>query len=229
MRQEKEDQLVTSSRVVDFLAENQAELAVNEAAKEQMAVVQGIYTKVSGAHGVAAKATKLLTKAGKAAKTVVLDLIPALLGPLAMVAEKLEDNDLLASVTLSSRQLRKLRPLAFLGVVKTVLGLSGRTDVKPGLAKRGLNATTLKPLHDALTAYEKAQPAPRKAIDSRTLASATLETLVDGLMDELRRLDQEMKAFKLLNRPLYDGYVQMRKIINSGGGGGAKGEVPPGV
>ena len=220
MRQEKEDQLVTSSRVVDFLSENQGELEVNEAAKEQMAVVQGIYLKVSGAHGVAAKATKPLTKAGKAAKAVVLDLMPALLGPLAMVAEKLEDNDLLASVTLSSRQLRKLRPLAFLGVVNTVLSLADRDDVKPGLAKRGLNATTLKPLHDAVTAYEKAQPAPRKAIDSRTLASATLESLVDGLMDELRRLDQEMKAFKLLNRPLYDGYVQMRKIINSGGGGG---------
>ena len=28
-----------------------------------------------------------------------------------------------------------------------------------------------------------------------------------------------MKAFKLLDRPLYDGYVQMRKIISSGGGG----------
>ena len=29
-----------------------------------------------------------------------------------------------------------------------------------------------------------------------------------------------MKAFKLLDRPLYDGYTQVRKIINSGGGGG---------
>lgn len=29
-----------------------------------------------------------------------------------------------------------------------------------------------------------------------------------------------IKAFKLLDRPLYDGYTQARKIINSGGGGG---------
>jgi hypothetical protein len=27
-----------------------------------------------------------------------------------------------------------------------------------------------------------------------------------------------MKAFKLLDRPRYDGYTQARKLINSGGG-----------
>ena len=45
-------------------------------------------------------------------------------------------------------------------------------------------------------------------------------------MDEVRTLDEDMKAFKLLDRPLYDGYQQMRKIISSGGGGG--GDVKPG-
>lgn len=39
-------------------------------------------------------------------------------------------------------------------------------------------------------------------------------------MDELRTLDEDMKAFKLLDRPLYDGYPQARKIINSGGRSG---------
>ncbi|GAB3876972.1 hypothetical protein GCM10028824_35880 [Hymenobacter segetis] len=29
-----------------------------------------------------------------------------------------------------------------------------------------------------------------------------------------------MKACKLLDRPLYDGYTQARKILNSGGGSG---------
>ncbi|WP_156176199.1 hypothetical protein [Hymenobacter terrenus] len=48
-------------------------------------------------------------------------------------------------------------------------------------------------------------------------------------MDELRALDEDMKAFKLIDRPLYDEYVQMRKIINSGGGNGSTvtvGEAP---
>ena len=40
-----------------------------------------------------------------------------------------------------------------------------------------------------------------------------------------------MKAFKLLDRPLYDNYVQVRKIISSGGGSGtkAKSTVTPGA
>ena len=52
------------------------------------------------------------------------------------------------------------------------------------------------------------------------LSGAALKELVDDLMGEVRELDEDMKAFKLLDRPLYDGYVQARKIINSGGGGG---------
>ncbi|GAB3732382.1 hypothetical protein GCM10027594_14240 [Hymenobacter agri] len=47
-----------------------------------------------------------------------------------------------------------------------------------------------------------------------------MEDLLADLMDELRTLDEDMKAFKLLERPLYDGYTQARKIINSGGGSG---------
>ncbi len=54
------------------------------------------------------------------------------------------------------------------------------------------------------------------------LSGAALEDLLASLMDEVRTLDEDIKAFKLLNRPLYDGYMQMRKIISSGGGSSAK-------
>lgn len=68
----------------------------------------------------------------------------------------------------------------------------------------------------------------RKTIDEQVLSGAALRDLVDDLMVEVRALDENMKAFRLLDRPLCDWYVQMRKIINSGvGGGGAK--VKPGV
>ena len=60
----------------------------------------------------------------------------------------------------------------------------------------------------------------RKTISERTLSGAALEDLLADLMDELRTLDEDMKAFKLLGRPLYDGYTQARKILNSGSGGG---------
>ena len=66
----------------------------------------------------------------------------------------------------------------------------------------------------------------RKTIDERVLSGAALEDLVSELMEEVRALDEDMKAFKLIDRPIYDGYVQMRKIISSGGGGG--GDVKPG-
>lgn len=46
------------------------------------------------------------------------------------------------------------------------------------------------------------------------------------LMDEVRTLDEDMKAFKLLDRPIYGGYMQMRKIISSGGDGAAKAGKP---
>ena len=98
--------------------------------------------------------------------------------------------------------------------------------------KQGLTPKALKPLADALDDFRTAQPAPRKTIDERgVLSGAALEDLVDDLMDEVRTLDEDMSAFKLLNRPLFDGYAQMRKIISSGGGGGAakKPVVAPGA
>ena len=60
----------------------------------------------------------------------------------------------------------------------------------------------------------------RKTISERTLSGAALEDLLSDLIDELRTFDEDMQAFKLLDRPLYDGYTQARKIINSGGGSG---------
>ena len=62
------------------------------------------------------------------------------------------------------------------------------------------------------------------------LSGAALEDLLATLID-VRTLDEDMKAFKLLDRPLYDNYVQVRKIISSGGGSGAKAKstVTPGA
>ncbi len=62
------------------------------------------------------------------------------------------------------------------------------------------------------------------------LSGAALEDLLATLID-VRTLDEDMKAFKLLDRPLYDNYVQVRKIISSGGGSGtkAKSTVTPGA
>ena len=96
---------------------------------------------------------------------------------------------------------------------------------------RALRPKTLKPLSDALDAFRTTQPAPHKIIDERVHSGAALENLVAHLMDEVRALDENMKAFKLLGRPLYDGYLQMRKIISSGGGSGAakKPAVAPGA
>ncbi|MDO7873800.1 hypothetical protein Q5H93_03580 [Hymenobacter sp. ASUV-10] len=224
----KEDQLVMCGRVVDYVTENADSIAASEIAAEQAAEVTKIYTKISGARGGTAKRTKKLTEAAETAHTTLLDLLPALLGPLGRVATRLGDDDLRAAVTLSGKQLRKLRPLAFIGVVGAVLGSAARADVAPELAKQGLSAAALKPLVKAHENFRTAQPATRKTIDERVLSGAALEDLLGELMDELRELDEDMKAFKLIDRPIYDGYVQMRKIIDSGGGKG-KGEVTPGA
>ena len=70
------------------------------------------------------------------------------------------------------------------------------------------------------------QPTVRKTISERTLSGAAMEDLLADLMDELHALSEDLKAFKLLDCPLYDGYPQARNIINSGGGSGKE---KPGV
>lgn len=212
-------------RVVAYLTEKEKSVAASEVAAQQATDVATLYQQVAEARGGTAKRTNKLTDAAKAAQKQLLDLLPALLGPLSRVAARLNDAELQAAATLGGKQLRKLRPLAFIGVVGAVLKSAARADVAPELAKQGLTSQALAPLTTALDDFRTAQPAARKSINERVLSSAALEDLVDDLMDEVRTLDEDMKAFKLLNRPLYDGYVQMRKIIDSGGGGGKK-EVP---
>ena len=42
--------------------------------------------------------------------------------------------------------------------------------------------------------------------------------LLEALLNEIKTLDGDMKAFKLIDRPPYDGYVPMRRVIKSEGG-----------
>ena len=215
-------------RVADYVAEHKAGIAAGEMAAAQAAAVATLYGKVAGARGGTAKRTKSLTDAATTKKEL-LDLLPALLGPLGRVATRLNDADLLAAVTLSNNQLRKLRPLAFIGVLGAVLGSAARADVALELTKQGLTPKALAPLGTALAAFRTAQPAPRKSIDERVLSGAALEDLVAELLDSARALDEDMKAFKLLDQELYAGYLQARKILNPGGGGGAAKPGKPGV
>ena len=206
-------------QVVDFITENSEAVAASEAAAEQATVVADDYAQVEGARGDTAKRTKTLTTEAKEAKKTLLELLPALLGPLSRIAARLQDSDLLASATLSGKQLRKLRPLAFAGVTEALLARAAQPDMVPELARQGLTAKALKPLHEALAAFKTAQPATRKTINERVVAGAALEELVAALLDEVRQLDADMKAFKLLNRPLYDGYTQARKLVSTGSRG----------
>ncbi|RAK66039.1 hypothetical protein [Hymenobacter edaphi] len=219
MEKYKEDQLAMCGRVATYLAEHASDLAVSEVAAQQAADVQTLYAQVAQARSGTARRTEDLTAAAQAAQQTLYDLLPALLGPLGRVAERLGDADLQAAVTLGSKQLRKLRPVPFASVVGAIMASAARPDVAPELAKQGLTAKALQPLTDALATFRTAQPAVRKTINERAVSGAALEDLLADLMDELRTLDEDMKAFKLLDRPLFDGYTQARKIIESGGRG----------
>ena len=113
--------------VIAFVAENEAALALSEMAAAQATAATALYEEVAAARSGTAKRTNALSAAAKAARTV-LNLLPALLGPLARVVTRLADVDLQAAAMLSSRQLRKLRPLAFIGVVGSVLGSAAQPD-----------------------------------------------------------------------------------------------------
>ena len=83
--------------------------------------------------------------------------------------------------------------------------------------RQGQHPKSLKPLSDALDAFRTAQPAPHKIIDERVLSGAALEDLLAYLMDEVHALDKDLKAFKLLNRPIYDGYARLSAPAGSAG------------
>ena len=219
------DRLVMVGRVADYLTAHAVGLAASDIASTQAGQVIRSYAQVSAAQGSAVRRTKTLTADGQQAKATLLDLLPALLGPLSRIATRTQDHDLLATATLSGKQLRKLRPQALLSVATAVLDSTTRPDLAAELAKQGLSAGALHPLQTALDAFRTARPAPRQAIDARVLANASLATQLGDLLDSLRELDQDMKAFKLLDRPLYEGYLQARKLLNSGPGSGPVAEV----
>ena len=53
-------------------------------------------------------------------------------------------------------------------------------------------------------------------IDERVVAGEKLETLVDALMREIYELDEDMKAFGLLNPGVLAAYEQARVIVDVG-------------
>lgn len=202
-----------------FLTEKAARIAANKAAAKQAAVVTDAYTAVDGARTGTAKRTKNLTKDARDAKKKVLEVVQGVLGPLKRVAEDLENADLLTSATLTKEQLRKMTPKELIGVVTGILTMTTAPAVDAALSDRGLTQTALQPIRDAVQAFADAQPKPRKTIHERVRAGEKLTSLVDALMTEVRTLDDEMKAFIVLDPELYGDYLQVRKIINTGGGG----------
>ena len=61
-----------------------------------------------------------------------------------------------------------------------------------------------------------------KTINERALSGAALEELLAALLDELRELDEDLKAFKLLSSPFCEGYTQA-------GNGGKSGKEEPAI
>lgn len=106
--------------VIAFVAEDEAVLALSEMTAAQATTATALYEEVAAARGSTAKRTNALSAAAKTSRTELLNL-PALLDPLARVVTRLADVDLQAAAMLSGRQLRKLRPLAFIGVVGSAL------------------------------------------------------------------------------------------------------------
>lgn len=60
---------------------------------------------------------------------------------------------------------------------------------------------------------------PRARASTGGRARAALEDLLAELIIEVRAHDEDLKAFKLIDRPIHAGYQQLRTTVNSGGGG----------
>ena len=165
--------------------------------------------------------TKEVTQKAETAEKLLRTMLPALLGPLASVASKGKNMELLAQATLRVRQLERLSPqeLDSLATMLIGIGEDQPKDIKDKYAL-GLILPTLRGYQ---TDFQPLIGQTQDIIDGRASDNRTAAQLLQATLQQVYELDKVMLAFKILDPTLYTEYRKARKIGKRSGGGGKKG------
>lgn len=196
--------------VTRFNTEHAAEIGVVEAATDEAADVQNAYVLLQKAIANPIIETKDVTRKANEAETKLRAGLPALLGPLASVATKAVDIDLLAKSTLRVKDLRALTPGQISQLADQMLTI-GEGQPAPIQRRYGLNVVL--PL---LRGYQQTL-APlvgqtQDLIDDRSGDNQTVDELLKATLQQLREQDKVMLVFKVINPDLYRDYRKARRI-----------------
>ena len=143
-----------------------------------------------------------------------------------------------AKVDVLIGQIRKLRDQAVLAFGTMVRDLAQEASADAQAVNRGITAARIAALTGAVTAYGGLINAPRGAIASRSALGRELETVVAGLLEDVRDLDDLAIQFdgSDLARRFVDAWKAARTIVDAGhgpatppvaGGGGGGTPTPP--
>ena len=209
-------QYAMTTVLVKFIADHLATLKASPVAEAEATDVQAAYNALRVRVGTAPLSTLLNTKTAKAARRTLLRLLPVVQGPLRSLATKTQDIDLLARATLSSRQLRAMKPEELRDVSAALLDAAD--GQLPALAPYALTAPVLAQVRAKHQDFAGTVRTTGSLIDQRSTANQTVEDLLTVLMQQVYELDKPMEVFRLLNEELYAGYKKARRVGRSGGG-----------
>jgi hypothetical protein len=219
-----ENQYAMTTVLVKFIADNRPAIKASKVADAEAADVLTAYDAVKNAVGQAPLSTKENTKKAKSSRLELLKLLPVVQGPLRSIATKTKDADLLARATLSSRQLRKMKPEE-LRDVSAALFAAAATH-KTALADYALTPDALALLQGKHADFAATVRITSGLIDTRSTANDTADDSLDELMQQVYELDKPMDVFRLLDKELYNGYKKARRVGKMGAGKADAGTPP---
>lgn len=209
-------QYAMTTVLVKFIADHLAAIKVSPVAEAEAADVQAAYNALKARVGTAPLSTLLNTTTSKEARRVLLQLLPVVQGPLRSLATKAKNTDLLARATLSSRQLRAMKPEELRDVSAALFDAA---DAQlPALANYALTAPVLAQLRAKHQEFAGTVRTTGGLIDQRSTANQTVDDLLTALMQQVYELDKPMEVFRLLNEELHAGYKKARRVGRNGGG-----------
>ena len=161
--------------------------------------------------------TKDVTAKAEKAEKLLRTMLPALLGPLASVATKGKNMELLAKATLRMRQLERFNPTELNSLADLLIGLG---EAQPTETKEKYALHLILPtLRGYQTDFEPLVGQTQDLIDDSASDNRTAAQLLTATMQQVYELDKVMLAFKILNPTLYTDYRKARKIGKRSGGG----------
>ncbi len=223
MNDERDNQYAMGTLTAQFITDNRAAIKVSKVADAEAADVLTAYAALAALVGQVPISTLLNTRQGKTARQDLLKVLPVIQGPLRSIATKMKDTDLLARATLSSRQLRRMKPEELRDVSAALFDAADAQASK--LADYGLDADARAALRTKHQSFADTVRTTQGLIDKRSTGNQSIEDLLTEMMQQIYELDKPMDVFRFLNKPLYDGYKKAR-FVGKRSGGKAAGTTP---